>query len=111
MPLARVVAATNKPTCPSWERAQKRIEERRAILENARAMNVKRLQNDVQRIAKKEIEFAQKVFEEILPVRITWNEDAWTKLQESLPIRIEPVQADSGSPAPTEGDAKKPDGP
>lgn len=92
--------------CPSWERIQKRVEERRAVLENSRTMNVKRLQNDLQRIAKKEVEFAQKVFEEIIPVKVAWNEEAWAKLQESMPIRLEPKFAVDDSHAVKNNEAE-----
>jgi hypothetical protein len=84
-----ILASTSKP---SWERIQKRIEERRAVVENTRSMNVKRLQNDLHRIAKKEVEFAQKLVEELIPVKITWNDEAFRKLKESLPVRIEPKE-------------------
>jgi hypothetical protein len=100
----KILVAAQKPTCPSWERVQKRIEERRAVIESARAMNVKRLQNDVQRIARREAEFAQQILQEIVPVKITWNEDAWQKLQEALPVRIEPA-VDAAAPKAPEGDA------
>lgn len=104
-----VLASSVKPSCSSsWERFQKRIEDRRAVVESARAMNVKRLQNDLQRIAKKEVEFAQKMFEEIVPVKLTWNQDAWTKLQESLPIRVEPLSStDSDVPVVVSKEEKK----
>lgn len=86
------VFAMNKANCnASWERFQKRVEERRLILENARSMNVKRLQQDVERISKREVEFAKKVFEEIVPVKITWDNKAWENLQAFVPVRIEPL--------------------
>lgn len=107
----RIVASSVKPSFPTWERIQKRIDERRAVVENARTMNVKRLQNDMQRIAKKEVEFAQKLIEEIIPIKVTWNEDAWQKLQEALPLRIEPayVEPDVVAPTTTKADDVKVD--
>lgn len=105
--LLSIVASASKPSCPSWERVQKRMDERRSILENARAMNVKRLQNDLQRIAKKEVEFAQKVLEEMIPVRVSWNEDAWVKLQEALPVRVEPLHVEPDVVASESKDVQK----
>lgn len=97
-----VFAIASKPDCPHWDRVQKRVEERRAVIENARRMNAKRLQADVQRIFKKEAEFAQKVIEEIVPVKVTWNEEAWERVQEFIPIRVKVTEAaDSKEPSAT----------
>ena len=90
------VFASSKPTCnQAWDRFQRRVEERRNILENARTMNVKRLQQDIERISKREVEFAQKLFEELVPVRIQWNEDAWEKLQTVVPVRVEVIKKET----------------
>lgn len=59
------------------------------MLENARTMNVRRLQQDIDRISAREIEFAKKLFEEIVPVKVEWNPAAFDKLQEFVPIRVE----------------------
>lgn len=108
MPVIVLASSSVKPSCSSsWERFQKRVEERRAVIESARAMNVKRLQNDLQRIAKKEVEFAQKMLEEIVPVKVSWNQDAWTKLQESLPVRVEPLHSTDADDAVVVKDEKK----
>lgn len=85
MPLI-VCASCNKV---SWENVQRKFEERRQVLENARNTNLRRLRQDVDRIAKREAEFVQKVVETIVPVRVSWNDDAWKKLQEFVPIRVE----------------------
>ena len=69
-------------------------------MENARSLNVKRLQNDLNRIAKKEIEFAQKLVEEMIPVRVSWNEDAVAKMKETFPLRIEPKVPEEPATSP-----------
>lgn len=74
---------------PSWESIQKNIENRRVTLENARNMNLRRLHGDLERISKREIEYAQKLVEELVPVKISWNDDAWKRLQEFVPIKVE----------------------
>lgn len=103
----------NRTSCNmTWERFQKRVEERRSVLENARSMNVKRLQQDIEKISKREMEFAKKLFEEIVPVRITVNEDALDKLQSIIPIRVEHVTKDAPSTAvEIAADEKKDNGP
>lgn len=85
----------------SWERIQKRIEERRSIMESARSVNVKRLQQDIEKIAQREVEFARKVVQEIIPIRVTWNEEAVEKLKAIVPIQVEVLSKES-APAPTE---------
>lgn len=74
----------------------KHIEERRQVLENARNASIRRLRHDIDRIAKKELEFAQKVVETIVPVRLSWDEEAWKRVQEFVPIRVE-VNVDAAS--------------
>ena len=60
------------------------MEQRRAHIEQLRNNNVRRIHTDLQRIAKREREFAQQLFDEIIPVRnlkkmapftFTWIED------------------------------------
>lgn len=85
MPLI-IRASCNKT---SWDAVQKTVEERRQVLENARNANLRRLRQDVDRIAKREAEFAKKVIDTIVPVRLSWNDDAWNKLQEFIPVKVE----------------------
>jgi hypothetical protein len=82
------VIASSK--CPSWDAIKKRIDDRRVVLENARSMNLTRLNNDVERIAKREIEFAKQIFEEIVPFKVEWNQEAWEKVKTTMPVRIVP---------------------
>ena len=87
------VVASNSKCNVTWDNFKKRAEERRAILENARTMNVKRLQQDVDRIARRETEFAKQVIEEIVPVKIVWDEEGWNRLSALLPFRVVPTKA------------------
>lgn len=92
------VIASSK--CPSWDAIKKRIDDRRVVLENARNMNLTRLNNDVERIAKREVEFAKQIFEEIVPFKVEWNADAWDKIKTVVPVRIVPNK-DTPSPPET----------
>jgi len=78
---------------PDFKAIRERASERRAALETARTMKVQRLQQDIDRIVKREREYSQKLMEEIVPVRVIWNDDAWKRLQDLLPFRVETVVA------------------
>jgi hypothetical protein len=77
------------------------------VLETARTMKIQRVQQDLEKIAKREREYARKLIEEIVPVKIMWNEDAWQRLQGILPIRVvdrtmpERPATPTPSPSPT----------
>lgn len=94
------VIASSK--CPSWDAIKKRIDDRRVVLENARNMNLTRLNNDVERIAKREVEFAKQIFEEIVPFKVEWNQEAWEKVKTTLPVRIVP---NKDTPSPPDASA------
>lgn len=64
-------------------------QQRRQQLESARAAKVTRLQKDVQRIAKREVEFLKQIVETVVPVKITWDQAAWDRVKEFVPVRIE----------------------
>lgn len=78
---------------PDFKTFRARAEERRAALETARTMKIQRIQQDIDRIVKREREYSQKLLEEIVPVRVIFNDDAWKRLQDLLPFRVEPVGA------------------
>lgn len=92
----KVIAASK---CPSWDVIKKRIDDRRVVLENARNMNLTRLNNDVERIAKREVEFAKQIFEEIVPFKVEWDQEAWEKIKTVVPVRIVP---NKDAPSPPE---------
>lgn len=90
MPIITVRAQLNDFT--------KKVEERRQALENVRNTGIRRIRHDLDRIAKKELEFAQKVFETIVPVRISWDEEAWDRVKDFVPVRVEVKSADATAP-------------
>ena len=61
-------------------------QQRRAAVEKARTASVKRIQQDVRRIAKREAEFSKTLLDDIVPFRLVWNEDAVKKIQDNLPF-------------------------
>jgi hypothetical protein len=66
-----------------------RLAERRRMLEQVRNVSVTRVRSDLDKIVKREADFAKQVLEEIVPVRIVWNEDM--SLEKLLPFRVEIV--------------------
>ena len=90
MPVIVIASSANNRKCSArWEELKSKLNERRVLAENARSMNVKRLRTDVQRMVKKELEFLQEIVDDIVPVRATWNEEAWKNVEQYVPIRIE----------------------
>lgn len=83
----------------NWQK----IQERRQKVEQFRQNKVARLRADIDRISKREIEYTKNLIETIVPVRITWDADAWNRIKEFVPVRVE-VQAD----APVAVDPKDP---
>lgn len=73
----------------SFEAIQKRVQEHRKGMENARSMSVRRIHNDLDRISKREVEYAKEVFETFVPVRLSWDPEAWARVQAMIPLRIE----------------------
>lgn len=73
----------------SMDKKCKAFSERRRVLEQARSVNVRRIQQEVQRIAQREVEYAQRLLSEYAPVKVSFNESVWNRWQEFMPIRIE----------------------
>jgi hypothetical protein len=65
--------------------------EKKQTFEQARSAKIRRIQQDITRIVKREREYTEKLIEEIMPVKISWNEEALKKFKEIMPIKIEPV--------------------
>jgi len=78
----------------SMDKKCKAMAERRRVLEQARSVNVRRIQQEVQRIAQREVEYAQRLISEYAPVKLSFNESVWNRWQEFLPIRVEFVEKD-----------------
>lgn len=77
------------PLPPAVEKRCKEMGERRRLVEQARQMTVRRIQQDIQRIAQRELDYAERMLAEYAPVKVSFNESAWSRLQEFLPIRLE----------------------
>lgn len=60
-------------------------------LENTRAAKVARIRADIDRIRKREMEYAKTLFEVLVPVKVSWDEDAWNRIKEIVPVRVEPI--------------------
>jgi hypothetical protein len=71
---------------------QHRITEKRQQLERARSAKVARLRQDIDRITKRECEHAKSVLDVIIPIKITWDDEAWKRIQEKLPVKVEYVE-------------------
>ena len=69
-----------------------KMDARRQILEQARRAKIQRIYKDIESIVKREQEYAKQVFEQLVPVKITWNEDALSQLNNMVPFRIEPLE-------------------
>lgn len=74
---------------PNFSQVRKTMEERRSVLEKARSARVKRIRQDVNRIAKREIEFSKNLVSDLVPFRVVWNEEALKKIKEYAPFTIE----------------------
>jgi hypothetical protein len=90
--------------------------ERRRILEQSRSMNVRRIQQEIQRIAQRELDYAERLIAEYAPIKLSLNESAWSRWQEFLPIRmdfVESTDAPAGASTPTqeETNGQSPDAP
>lgn len=81
--------ASSKKSCPSFSQVKESLETKRAIVEQSRSGSLKRMKQDLQRIAKREQEYGKRLLEELVPVKITWNEEALEKLKEFIPIQVE----------------------
>jgi len=70
------------------ESASKHVADRKRILEQSRTLGMRRLNSDIEKIAKSEIDFAKRIVEELVPVKITFQQDAWNEWVSSLPVRV-----------------------
>jgi hypothetical protein len=71
------------------DRMRKYVTDKRAMIEQSRTIRVKRIQSDVERICKREWEYAKHMAEEVLPFKLTWNEDAMKKFKDMMPFTVE----------------------
>lgn len=100
--------ASSKKQCPSFSQMKEVIESKRAAVEQTRSGSIRRIQQDIQRIVKREREFSKTLLEELIPVKVSWNEEALNKLKEFVPIQVEYTQKEEAEdvvePEVMEGD-------
>lgn len=79
----------NKILPPQLEALHAKMSERRKSLEQVRSFNVRRLQTDIKKITKQEIDFTKKMLEQMIPVRVMWNDEATKRLRDMVPFTVE----------------------
>lgn len=84
----------------SWEAVQKRVQEHRKLMENARSMSIRRIHTDIDRISKREVEYAKELFETFVPVRLSWDPESWARVQAMIPLRVEFLESNKGDVVP-----------
>lgn len=85
---------------PHLEKRCKEMNERRRIVEQSRTMNVRRIQQELQRIAQRELDYAERVLAEYAPIKLSFNPSAWSRLQDMLPIRLDFIEPEEKQTAP-----------
>ncbi len=101
----RIVASSNNP----MNSCKEHFDNRRSMLEQARQGSLRRVKTDLERISKRESEYVKKLVETIMPVKVTWNQEAWDKIKDFVPVKVEPVvdvPKDVSVPAPAPGQEK-----
>lgn len=79
----------NKILPPQIEALHSKMSERRKSLEQVRSFNVRRLQTDIKKITKQEIDFTKKLLEQMIPVRVMWNDEATKRFRDMVPFTVE----------------------
>jgi len=90
-------SSSQKCTSSKVSSAVQKLDARRQIFEQARRAKVQRIYKDIESIVKREQEYAKQVFEQLVPVKITWNEDALSQLNNMMPFRIENVEKEDNT--------------
>jgi len=111
--LARKSQATASATKPSTSKSCQMISERRRVVEQSRSVNVRRIQQELQRIAGREIAFAQSLITDFFPLKISLNEVALNQWREiDMEGEEKEDDVDSESQGDSDGDGKySPDAP
>lgn len=84
-----IVLASMRAPYPRKDGIRTRFEERRNLLEQARTARIRRIKQDIERIAKREVEFSRSLVHDLVPFRLVWNEEAIAKIKEYVPFTIE----------------------
>jgi hypothetical protein len=83
----RIVASSTNPA----NSCKQQLDNRRTMLEQARQSSLRRVKTDLERISKRESEYVKKLVETIVPVKVSWNQEAWDKIKEFVPVKVEPI--------------------
>jgi hypothetical protein len=70
------------------------------MLEQVRTVSVARVRSDLDKIVKRETDYAKRLLEEIVPVRFVWNKDV--SFDQMMPFRIEVVDTMAGGARPVQ---------
>jgi hypothetical protein len=81
------------PLPPNQPLRANRLAERRRLLEQVRTVSVSRVRSDLDEIVKRESAFAKQLVQQLVPVRLVWNDGSAVDLSEAmsrlLPFRFE----------------------
>lgn len=70
----------------------KKVEAKRKVVEDVRRSRVERIHNDMKDIFKREKEYTKQVIEQLVPVKVIWDEEGLDRLMSLIPFRIEVVE-------------------
>ena len=90
-------SAARASTKATIDAAVKKIADRKRVLEQSRATTVRRFGGELGKIARSEIDFAKSLIDEMVPIKIIFDEERlqssvsrlWTEFAEQLPVRVE----------------------
>jgi len=90
-----IVNSASKPTdkCrPKVNEFINKMDSRRKIIEQSRCSRLERIHKDVTDIYEREKEYTKQMIEQIVPVKIVWDEDGLDRLMKLIPFRFEKVE-------------------
>lgn len=67
----------------------KKVESRRKVVEDARRLRMDRIHKDLKDIFQRETEYTKQVFEQLLPVKLVWDEERLEKWINMVPFHFE----------------------
>lgn len=69
----------------------KKVDAKRKVVEDARRSRVERIHNDLKDVFQREKEYTKQVIEQLVPVKIIWDEEGLDRLMSLIPFRFEMV--------------------
>ena len=69
----------------NWQK----ITERRQKVEALRQNKIARVRSDLDRVVKRELEYTKELLDIIVPVKLVWDADAWNRVKDFIPVRVE----------------------